>query len=129
MATDLTQAQISSVSSMALKKVLRAENMGTFTTSLGDEWVDPLDPNIINLVDKFKNSLEQYKYVAGLPMTTISYRLYGYTSAWWIILYLNGYMHENEISDGAMLRVPSAISMNAILREAAANNKGKEVTT
>ena len=129
MATDLTQSQISAVSTQALKKMLRAENMGTFTTSLGDKWVDPLDPTITNLIDTLSKDLEQIKYIVGTPMTTISNQLYGYTSAWWIILYINGYMHSDEISDGAILKVPTAIAMNNVLRETAANNRGKEVTT
>ncbi len=128
MATELTQQQLSSVSSFASKRFLRAEHMNTFTTSLGDKWVDPLDPAIMSILEKVSKDLEQITYVAGTPLTTISFERYDTTSAWWIILYVNGYMHENEIADGAPLKVPSAVVMESLLKETV-NNVGKRVTT
>lgn len=128
MPVSLTQSQIASVSSSAVKTLLRAENMGTFTTAYGDEWVDPLDPRIINMLDNFDNSLEQYTYIAGKPITTASFELYGTTSAWWIILYLNGVMHPDEIPDGKVLNVPTREAMAVLLQTTAKNNRGQQVT-
>lgn len=128
MAVNLTQEQLSGVSTHSLKALLRAENMDTFTTSLGDEWVDPLDPRITNIIESLQGDLEPYTYVAGKAITTISYELYGTTSAWWIILYVNGYMHPDEISDGSSMKVPSAASINVLLQTTAKNNRGTQVT-
>ena len=128
MPVNLTQSQIASVSSAAVKALLRAENMGTFKSAYGDEWVDPLDPRIINMLSDFENDLEQYTYVSGKTITTVSFELYGTSSAWWIILYLNGIMHPDEIPDGKVLRVPSRSAMAVLLQTTAKNNRGQQVT-
>ena len=127
MPVPFTQSQLQSVSSNVTKKLLRGENMDTFTTELGDSWVDPLDPRILNILETLSSDLELYTYVAGKSITTVSYELYGTTSAWWIILYVNGYMHPDEISDGALLKVPTGDVMATLLQETAKNNRGKEV--
>lgn len=124
----LTQTQITALSTHGSKLLLRAENMETFVTSYGDSWVDPLSPRIVDLLDKVKKDLQPYNYTGGKPLTTVSYELYNTTSAWWIILYVNGYMHPDEISDGAILKVPSGESIQVLLRESAKNNRGKVVT-
>jgi len=127
MPVPFTQSQLQSVSSHVTKKLLRAENMDTFTTELGDSWIDPLDPRILNILETLSGDLELYTYVAGKSITTVSYELYGTTSAWWIILYVNGYMHPDEISDGALLKVPTGNAMAILLQETGKNNRGKEV--
>lgn len=128
MPVSATNDQLRSVSTHVNRKLMRGENMDTFTTSLGDTWVDPLSPSISNILTQASDDLVQYTYVGGKSITTVSYELYGNTSAWWIILYINGYMHPDEISDGATLKVPSAESMQVLLQETAKNNKGMEVT-
>lgn len=124
----ITQEQILSVSSHGQKLLLRGENMDIFTTAYNDQWIDPLSPRIINILDRMKQ-LDQYKYVSNKPITTVSYELYGTTSAWWIILYLNGYMHPDEIADGATLKVPRSVDIDILLQETAKNNKGKVIIT
>lgn len=126
MSINATQQQLAAVSTFASKRLLRAENMGTFTTSLGDMWVDPLDPALTKIIEKLSKDLEQITYVSGTPLTTISFERYDTTSAWWLILYINGYMHENEISDGAPLKVPSVAAIEALSKEIE-NNVGKRV--
>lgn len=128
MALNVTQEDLSAVSTFAVKGLLRAENMGTFTTTLGDQWVDPLDPTITNILTTLKSDTQLYTYTAGMAITTVSQELYGTTSAWWIILYLNGYAHPDEISDGASLQVPSVLAIQTLLRTTAQNNKGTTVT-
>lgn len=127
MALTITQSQVSAVSSFGVLGLLRAQNMGTFTTSLGDTWVDPLDPAIVNILSTLSASAQLYTYTAGKAITSVSQELYGTTSAWWIILYLNGYMHPDEISDGAVLKVPSQQALTVLLQTTAQNNKGKQV--
>jgi hypothetical protein len=128
MPVNATFEELRAVSTHVNKKLMRGENMNTFTTSLGDEWVDPLDPAIINIIDQVSKQCDQYTYVAGKSITTVSYELYGNTSAWWIILYINGYMHPDEISDGATLKVPTREAIETLIQEAKKNNRGKEVT-
>jgi hypothetical protein len=128
MPVSATNDQLMAVSTHVNRKLMRGENMGSFTTSLGDKWVDPLDPKIQNILKTVRKDLIQYTYVAGKSITTVSFELYGTTSAWWIILYLNGYMHPDEISDGATLKVPSEGAIMTLLQEAARNNRGREIT-
>lgn len=124
----ITQEQAQSVSSNAQRLLLRGENMDVFTTAYNDQWIDPLSPRIISILDRMRN-LEQYKYVGGKPITTVSFELYGTTSAWWIILYVNGYMHGDEIADGTTLKVPRQMDIDILLQETAKNNKGKVIRT
>ena len=127
MSVPFTQAQLQTVSSHVNKRLMRGENMDTFTTELGDSWIDPLDPRISNILETLSDDLELYTYVGGKSITTVSYELYGTTSAWWIILYVNGYMHPDEISDGALLKVPTSSAMSTLMQDAASNNRGREV--
>lgn len=128
MAVSATNDQLQSVSTHVNRKLMRGENMDTFTTTLGDPWVDPLSPRIINILEEVKKDLTPYVYVGGKSITTVSFELYGNTSAWWIILYVNGYMHPDEISDGATLKVPSGQAIKTLLQETEKNNRGRQVT-
>ncbi len=126
---NLTQEQVRSVSTHGELLLLRGENMDTFVTSYGDQWVDPLTPRITDLQEVFQDSLTQYKYIGGKPITTVSYELYGTTSAWWIILYLNGIMHPDEMSDGMTLKVPTPEAIQSLTRDTVVNNIGKVIRT
>lgn len=125
----ITQEQAQSVSTHAQVQLLRGENMDTFTTTYNDSWVDPLTPQMLDTLDRMRSRLKQYKYVGGTPMTTVSFDLYGTTSAWWIILYLNGYMHPDEISDGITLKVPDILDIQSMLRLNVIDNVGRVVVT
>ena len=125
----ITQDEVLSVSTHGAKLLLRGSNMDTFTTNYGEDWVDPLTPRMLSILEQLKKDCVQYAYVDGRPLTTISQELYGTTSAWWVILYINGYMHPDEISSGASLKVPSPEIIQLFLQSTKVNNIGQTVTT
>lgn len=128
MALAFSQSQLQAVSSAVQKQLLRSEHMDVFTTALGDQWIDPLSPAVINIINTARKNTTLYSYVGGKPLTTVSFELYDTTSAWWIILYINGYMHPDEISDGATLKVPTTDVIQTLLQVSAQNNRGTQVT-
>lgn len=70
-----------------------------------ENWYDPLDPALVSLVeDNMTESVVSYQ---GEPLTTLAHRLCGNTSAYWIILMGNGFIHQDEIPRGAFLKVPN----------------------
>ena len=125
----ISQDEVTSVSTHGQQLLLRESNMDSFTTSYNDKWIDPLTPRMLDLLEKMMRNLENYDYVGGKPFTTVSYELYGTTSAWWIILYVNGYMHPDEVSSGSLLKVPTDAAIQQFLQDTKIDNIGKTVTT
>lgn len=103
--------------------------MDIVTSAYNDPMPDALTPRMLALLELLKKDCRSYNYVGGKPFTTISFELYNTTSAWWIILYLNGYMHPDEVSSGSLLKVPSSEIIQVFLQETKVNNVGKRVTT
>lgn len=53
----------------------------------------------------------------GEQLTTISYRFYGTTTLWWLILMFNGYYHWMEIDPGTILRIPSKVEIDSYISQ------------
>lgn len=68
------------------------------------EWLDPLDDRFHRALDR-TTSLRPHVYY-NEPITTISHQYYGTTSAWFLILAFNGYLHPDEISTGQEIEIP-----------------------
>jgi hypothetical protein len=112
--TELTTNQIKSTSTHVDTSVLWSTLMTTADDPLTGKWVDPLTLSMTNLLDLAKNSTP-YAYTGKDKITTISYMFYGTTSMWAILLYVNGYMHPDEIPSGAVLNIPAKTDIQAIL--------------
>lgn len=80
------------------------------------------DGKIIQILDvldarltKLLNSISEwtpYVYDGTEHITTISYKAYGNTTLWWIIMMYNGFMHPLEIEPGINIKIPTAQSLS-----------------
>lgn len=91
-------------------------------------WVDPLSTQFQRLARLNKKTMESVKY-DGQPITTLSYKTYGTTSLWYIILLVSGYAHPHEIPIGAKLLLPRIEDIDKILKQQPVSNRGRVVTT
>jgi len=105
MTDKLSQAVATSISTNSQVEISRTNFMDITVTSTGNRWVDPLTPRLLSLL-RSRRDLSPYPY-NGKPITTVSYEVYGTTSAWETILYLNGFQHPDEIPNGSILQIPS----------------------
>lgn len=110
-----TQDEVNRVSSFSTASLLRVNFLGEVKNSLKERWIDPLSPDMKNLLYSGVGSVP-FQYDGTEPITSISYRFYGTTSAWYIILYLNGYLHPDEIPAGAILNIPATSFIDNLLR-------------
>lgn len=100
------QNELESASTFPNSKYIRREYLETVEDKLGRSWLDPLTPAYTSLISS-NIETEPYEYDGNEPITTVCYKLYGTTSPWHMILYLNGYMHPQEIPSGVVLNVPT----------------------
>lgn len=78
-----------------------------------EDWYDPLDASLVSLVEEnMTSSVVSYQ---GEAITTLAFRMCGNTSAYWMILMGNGYIHPDEIPRGAFLRVPNFAAIRSRL--------------
>ena len=47
---------------------------------------------------------DKVKYTNALPLTTLSYRIYGTTYLWWLIMIVNKIQNPQKIESGATIR-------------------------
>lgn len=115
MPKEITAAQATAVSTNASVQHLWSRLLEEGEDTLTGAWVDPLtlDMELLRNV----SSLTPVQYVENTRITTLSYNLYGTTSLWAVLLYLNGYMHPDEIPPGATLLVPSLSDINDIMKK------------
>lgn len=78
-----------------------------------EPWYDPLDPAMTRIMD-FNIPFSLYQY-QGEGLTTLSYQMYKTTTAWWVILMFNGFVHPDEIPAGTELRIPDLASLKAVI--------------
>ena len=69
------------------------------------DWYDPLDFTVNSIFNG--NIPVTFETYSGEPITTLSYRITGNTTFWWVILMFNGFLHPDEIPIGTVLRIPS----------------------
>lgn len=89
-------------------------------------WIDPLDPRLLKLL-KGKIPYKKINYT-NTPITGLAYDEYLSTTPWWLILMFNGYLHAQDIPDGAALKIPSMQFLSAALDTNKQSGKGKIVT-
>jgi len=91
-------------------------------------WVDPLTIAVEKLQELSRYS-SPVQWTSNMKITTLSHRLYGNTSLWAVILYLNGYLHPDEIPSGAVLQVPPMQAVSSLLETPSEDTKyGKTYT-
>lgn len=93
------------------RNFLRIENMLGKADPILDKlalnsggWVNPLNPGF-NKALKTLVPMTSVEY-DGTPLPTISASLYGTVDGWSLILAYNGYLHPDEIPNGAVLAIP-----------------------
>lgn len=80
-------------------------------------YVNVFDPRIIEMMLGI-TEWRAYTHDSTVPLTTVSYRYYNTTTLDWVILTYNGGIHEFEIEDGALLRIPSLASVGQVFAQA-----------
>lgn len=91
------------------------------------EWVDPLDPRLLNLLSH-DTPFTKYTYNSE-SMTTLSYLNYGTTSLWWLILMFNGFLHPHDIPSGYELKIPQLSFILAKIKSKAVNSIAGKIVT
>lgn len=122
----LTQSQAQAISTQANIKYLWSTFLSeSFDPVLG-AWVDPLTVDMQSLLN-MTDTRTPIQWTSNMKITTLSYQVYGTTSLWAIILYLNGYSHPDEIPAGATLLLPSQSAIDSLKSDTQLieSNKGK----
>lgn len=59
----------------------------------------------IKLPDDINEDIFEFvKYTTALPLTTLSYRIYGTTYLWWLIMIVNNINNPQKIESGTKIR-------------------------
>ena len=79
----------------------------------GIENIDFFSIDILKLMKYLdKGNYRTYQYNGTEPIENISYKFYGATNLWWILVEYNGIIDPLEIPEGTILRVPFASDVN-----------------
>lgn len=126
--------EIPAVSSNLNPRYSRTRRMATIPADDGHiepinriAWSDYLDPAVNEGIFDSIRTVQSIKYT-GTPLTTIADAVYGTTTLWWVILQYNGYLHPDEIPNGAQLLIPSAAEVQAAFIKSQEKGRGKIVT-
>lgn len=99
-----------------------SELLATYIGEDDKAWVDPLDPDFMNLL-KLPRTI-RFEY-SGKPLTTVSQNVYGNSSLWFLILCCTPYYHPHQIPRGEIISVPSVDVLLAYFKNTA-ENKGDQ---
>lgn len=116
--TDLAtlQAEVEAVSTFGQARFLRRTFLQQVENNLGTKWVDPLSPLYAKLLAT-EIETTPYTYTGHEPITTVCYKIYGTTSLWHVVLYVNGHMHPQEIPTGSVLNMPTLEFIERFVRD------------
>lgn len=89
-----------------------------------DYWIDPASPKFVQFL-KLPRTVE-YKH-DGSAVTSISFKLYGTTSLWWLIISCSPYLHPHQIPTGEIIMLPDFMSIRTLVKEVVESNIGKEI--
>lgn len=70
-----------------------------------EDWYDGLSPAVTEMFNE-SQTLDYYNADSAEPITTITSKKTGSTTAWWAIIMYNGFVHQDEIPSGVRLRIP-----------------------
>jgi hypothetical protein len=116
--------RLSQISTLYSNNLARGPQLDVFSNSLQEQWIDPLTPSFIKFL-KSNFKYVSYTFVASEPLTTLSYRFYDTTSLWYLLLYVNGFMHPEEIPAGAILKIPYKDDIDFLLTETRQTRSGQ----
>lgn len=106
-----------------MAKVMRSVQIGDTTYV-----VNMFDPKLLDLLNGI-TQYRQYQYESTIPLTTVSYKSYNTTTLDWVILMYNGGIHEFELEDGMLLRIPSLASVGQVFAEARSPSRIGQTTS
>ena len=118
---------LSRISTLYSDNMTRGPQLDVFSNSLQEKWIDPLTPSFVKFL-KSDFKYVSYVFVASEPLTTLSYRFYDTTSLWYLILYVNGFMHPEEIPAGTLLKIPYKDDIEFLLTETRPSKSGQTLT-
>ncbi len=78
-----------------------------FTPGTQELTLDALDQLLIDLFESITVSTPFF-WASGMSLTTISYKFYGNTTWWWIILGYNGLQTPWQLQPGMRLNIPNS---------------------
>jgi len=88
-------------------------------------WVDPFSPKMMRLLNAPRNQFIIYD--KAYPITSYSYKLYGTTNLWHLVVSCSGYIHPHIIPRGHTFKVPTLATIVATMKEKEENLYGKVV--
>jgi len=91
---------------------------------INNDWINPCSPKFIKLLKLPRVISVTYR---NTPITSMSQRIYGTTSLWYLIVACSGYLHQHEIPNGENILLPDPISVATALKETAESNVGKTI--
>ena len=86
----------------------------------GNQEINYLDPSVYKALQNVTN-YQLYTFSDKDKLVNISYQAYNTTSAWWLILMYNGYLHPYEIPNGTTLKIPSLFDLTSNLYNSNSN--------
>lgn len=90
---------------------------------LTKDWINCIDRKFLTYLrrlDKLKMKVVTYE---GQLITTLSETYYGTTSLWYVILYVNGFCHPQEIQRGINLFIPNKSDIDSLFGTYQPNKK------
>ena len=109
-------------------KYERAKVMKTVKIDGVDYYLNIFDTRIMDLMRNI-TQFRQHPYDSSIPLTTVSHRYYGTTTLDWVIIMYNGYIHEFEIPDGTIMRIPSLSNVGRVFADVRQPSQVGQVTT
>lgn len=98
------------------KDYLTRFDMGKFISYNSESGYDILDSEF---VDELPSLPTHGKYIVSSfevgRLDSISYKIYGSTQFWWILLLYNGYSSVDEVTVGTSLNYPSLLSLENLV--------------
>lgn len=100
--------------------------LASYTGEDDKAWVDPLDPDFMNLLKLPRTVRFEHK---SEPLTTVSQKIYGNTSLWFLILCCTPYYHPHQVPRGEIIIVPSVDVLLSYFKDTTENkgDRGKVI--
>lgn len=89
-----------------------------------ESWINPCNPKFIQLL-KLPRTIEYTHNSEAL--TTVSKKIYGTTSLWYLILACSKYLHQDEIPNREIILLPDITSITTIIQEQVESRVGKTI--
>lgn len=92
----------------------------------GTPTIDVFASKVREILERIKG-YSTYTFSNMDKLVTISYRAYGTTSLWWLILVFNGFIHPYDIEPGTVIKIPDLFEITKAIADIVNASKIGEV--